>query len=146
MASHGQGKSVSPHHHRRRRRRHPPTPSISPHNLSTRACIWLESLSTRACLGFNKSLYREQVGGFMCVPASHLQTWSPQNAPPEYVLLEGFCPFPVWIGKYAAWQNGLLSAKGAILPTGLGHVINVYTFDCQPAVQKELTIKMNYLH
>lgn len=61
MASHGQGKSVCL----------PPSfppsflpSSISPHNLSPPSCIWLESLSSRACLGFNKSLYREQVGGF----------------------------------------------------------------------------------
>lgn len=128
MASHGQGKSVC---------LPLPLPSpISLHNLSPPACIW--SLSSRACLGFNKSLYREQVGGFMCVPASHLQTWSPQNAPGEYVLLEEFCPFPIWIGKYAAWQNGPLSAKGAIQPTGLGHVINVYTFDCQLGVRERI--------
>lgn len=142
MASHGQGESVCLPAWL------PPPPffllpsSISPHNLSPPSCIWLESPSSRACLGFNKSLYREQVGGwwggwgFMCVPASHLQTWSPQKTrPTEYVLLEGFCPFPVWIGKCAAWQNGLLSAKRAIPPTGLGRVINVYTFDCHLGVR-----------
>lgn len=59
MASHGQGESVCL-----------PPPllpsSISPHNLSPPSRIWLESLSSRACLGFNKSLYQEQVGG-LCV-------------------------------------------------------------------------------
>lgn len=34
-------------------------------------------------------------------------------------------------------QHGL-SAKGAILPSGLGHVINVYTFDCQLGVMERI--------
>lgn len=137
MASHGLGKSV-----RLPATLPPPLPdlpsppsSISPHNLSTPSCIWL---SSRACLSFNKSLYQEQVGGFMYVPASHLQTWSPQNAPPEYVLLEGFCPFPVWIGECAARQNGPLSAKRATLPTDLEHVINVYTCDCHLGLMERI--------
>lgn len=100
----------------------PPPPPPSQHlNLSPpSACIWLVAVQPRLS-GFQQvSLSWAGWGGFMCVPASHLQTWSPQNAPPEYVLLEGLCPFPVWIGKYAAWQNGLLSANGSILPTGPG--------------------------
>jgi len=64
---------VSPYHGVARKRKermpaHPPFPSsISPHNRSPASRFWLESLSSRACLSFNKSLYREQVGGVLCV-------------------------------------------------------------------------------
>lgn len=116
MASHGQGESVC---------LPPPPPFLLPsphHNLSPPSRIWLESLSSRTCLGFNKSLYQEQVGGGggdVCTCKSFANMKSSKRTP-EYVLLDRFCPFPIWIGKYAAWQNGLLSPKGAIWPTRPG--------------------------
>lgn len=126
MASHGQGESVCmppP----------PPFPSSIPlHNLSPPSCIWLESLSSRTCLGFNKSLYQEQVGvvgggGYVCTCKSFANMKASKRTP-EYVLLDRFCPFHIWIGKYAAWQNGLLSAKGAIRPTRPGACDNFLHF------------------
>lgn len=69
-------------------------------------------------------------GCYVCTCKS-FENMKSSKCNPECVLLEGFCPFPVWIGKYAARQNGLLSAKAAVLPAGLGQVIKFYTFDCQ---------------
>lgn len=85
-----------------------------------------------ACLGFNKSLYQKvgcvcKGGGSTCKSFANMKS-SKYN--PECVLLEGFHPFLLWIGKYAVWQNAPLPAKAAILPTGLGWVIKFYTFDC----------------
>lgn len=139
MASHELGKSVclpaTPLH---------PTAATSPlppfFHLTTQPVYSVLHLVAQPCLSrFQQvSLSRAGRGGVMCVPASHLQTWSPQNAPPEYVLLEGFCPFPVWMGENAARQNGLLSAKRATQATGLEHLINVYTFDCQMGVMERI--------
>ncbi|KAK2920278.1 hypothetical protein Q8A73_002482 [Channa argus] len=113
MASHGPGKSVCL----------PATPSpppsaprlpslpysISPHNLSTPSCIWL---SSRARLGFNKSLYQEQVNmqhGKMasCLPKEppYPQAWGivepdfrPRPEPTSTCLEVTVSSFPIrWV-------------------------------------------------
>lgn len=45
-------------------------------------------------------------------------------------------------------QHGKMASclpKGAILPTGLGHVINVYTFDCQLGVTERIDYLLELL-
>lgn len=121
MASHGQGESVCL----------PPPPFHLPAQPCSSILHLVRVAEQPYLSGFQQVFLSRAGGGFYVCTCKSFENMksSKKKCTPEYVLLEGFCPFPIWIGKYAAWQNVLLSTKINVVPSGLGHVINIYTSD-----------------